>query len=110
MRMERPPLLPAEKKIKEWSIGELQAMRAASRFMLGLGAFTIILSVWLLSLSLNLTPEQKNSAAHQNDWRDGGIVLVVAVAFVGAGWKLRSYVKKSEKQTGRSSKPFGWIP
>jgi len=50
MRMEKPPLLPPEKKIKEWSIGELQAMRAASRFMLGLGAFTIILSVWLLSL------------------------------------------------------------
>ena len=49
------------RKRKEWSIGELQAMRAASRFMIGLGAFAIIVSVWLLVLSLNLTPEQKNS-------------------------------------------------
>lgn len=96
--------------MKKWSIGELQAMRAAGRFMLGLGAFTIILSVWLLTLSLKLTPEQKGSAAHKNDWRDGSIILVVAVVFVGAGWKLRSYVKKCEAQTGQSSKPFGWMP
>ena len=85
-------------------------MRAASRFMIGLGAFAIIVSVWLLVLSLNLTPEQKNSDAHKNDMRDGSIVFVVALAFVGVGWKLRSYLKQCEGQTGQSSKPFGWIP
>ena len=78
--------------------------------MLGFGALTIIVSVWLLSLSFKLTPEEKSSAAHQHDWRDGGIILVAAIAFVGAGWKLRSYVKNTEKQTGQSSKPFGCIP
>src|SRR6185436_3261212 len=108
--MEKPPLLPPEKKIKQWSIGELQAMRAASRFMLGLGILAIVVSIWLLILSLKLTPEQKNSAAHQNDTRDGSIIVVVAVAVVGAGWKLRSYVKKCEKQTNQSAKPFGWMP
>ena len=88
--------------MKKWSVGELQAMRAASRFMLGLGAFAIILSVWLFILSLNLTPEQKNSDAHKNDTRDGSIVFIVAAAFVGVGWKLRSYLKKCERQTGQS--------
>ncbi len=82
-------------------------MRAASGFMIGLGAFAIIISVWLLILSLSLTPEQKISDAHKNDLRDGSIVLIVAVAFVGVGWKLRSYLKKCEHQTGQSSKPFG---
>jgi len=96
--------------MKKWSIGELQAMRAAGRFMLGLGAFTIILSVWLLILSLNLTPEQKNRDAHKNDWRDGGIILVVAVVLAVAGCKLRSYVKKCEEQTGHSPKAFECIP
>ena len=96
--------------MKKWSIGELQALRAAWRFMLGLGAFTIILSIFLLILSLNLTPEQKNSDVHKHDTRDGGIILVVAICFVVAGWKLRSYVRKCEEQTGQSSKPFGWMP
>ena len=96
--------------MKKWSIGELQAMRAAARFLIGLGVFTIILSVWLLVLSLQLTPEQKNSRAHKNDIRDGVIILVLAVVSVGAGWKLRSYVRKCEEQTGQSSKPFGWMP
>lgn len=96
--------------MNKWSIGELQALRAAWRFMLGLGAFTIVLSVFLLILSLNLTPEQKDSDVHKHDTRDGGIILVVAVSFVVAGWKLRSYVRKCEEQTGQSSKPFGWMP
>ena len=96
--------------MKKWSTGELQALRVAWRFMLGLGAFTIILSVFLLILSLNLTPEQKNSDVHKHDTRDGGIILVVAIGFVVAGWKLRSYVRKCEEQTGQSSKPFGWMP
>ncbi len=96
--------------MKKWTVGELQAMRAASRFMIGLGAFAIILSVWLLILSLKLTPEQKNSVAHKNDMRDGSIAFIVAVAFVGVGWKLHSYLKKCEHQTGESSKPFGWMP
>jgi len=99
-----------EKNMKQWSIGELQALRAASRFMLGLGAFTIILSVFLLILSLTLTPEQKNSDVHKHDTRDCGIILVVAIGFVVAGWKLRSYVKQCGQQTGKSSKPFGWMP
>jgi hypothetical protein len=96
--------------MKKWSIGELQAMRAAARFLLGLGVFTIIVSVWLLVLSLKLTPEEKNTNVHKNDTRDGGIVLVLAVVSVGAGWKLRSYVRKCAEQTGQSSKPFGWMP
>ena len=96
--------------MKKWTVGELQAMRAASRFMIGLGALAIIISVWLSVLSLNLTPEQKTSDAHKNDMRDGSIVFIVALAFVGVGWKLRSYLKKCERQTGQSSKPFGWMP
>jgi hypothetical protein len=96
--------------MKKWSIGELQALRVAWRFMLGLGAFTIILSVFLLILSLNLTPEQKTSDVPKHDTIDGGIILVVAVIFVVAGWRLRSHVKKREVQMGCSSKPFGWIP
>lgn len=96
--------------MKKWTVGELQAMRAASRFMIGLGALAIILSVWLLMLYLNLTPEQKSSDPHKNDLRDGTIVVIVAVAFVGVGWKLRSYLKECEHETGQSSKPFGWMP
>ena len=108
--MEKPPLLPPEKKIKQWSIGELQAMRAAWRFMVGLGSLAIIVSVGLLFLFLNLTPEQKSSDVHKHDVMAGIIVLTVAAAFVVAGWKLRSYLKKCERETGQSSKPFGWMP
>jgi hypothetical protein len=96
--------------MKKWSVGELQGMRAGARFLLGLGVLTIIVSVWILSLSLKLTPELKNSDVHKNDLRDGGIILVLAVVSVGAGWKLRSYVRKCEEQAGQSSKPFGWMP
>ncbi|HSY19291.1 MAG TPA: hypothetical protein VK815_13190 [Candidatus Acidoferrales bacterium] len=96
--------------MKKWSIGELQALRAAWRFMFGLGAFTIIISVFLLILSLNLTPEQKDSDVHKHDARDGAFILVAAMGLVIAGWKLRSYVRKCEEQTGQSSKPFGWMP
>ena len=109
-RMEKPPLLPPEKKIKQWSIGELQAMRAAWRFMVGLGSLAIIVSVGLLFLFLNLSPEQKSSDVHKHDVMAGIIVLTVAAAFVVAGWKLRSYLKKCERETGQSSKPFGWMP
>jgi hypothetical protein len=108
--MEKPPPLSPKKSLKKWSVGELQAMRAASRFMIGLGALAIIISIWLLMLSLNLTPEQKISDAHKNDLRDGTILFLVAVAFVGVGWKLRSYLKRCEAQTGQTSKPFGWMP
>jgi uncharacterized membrane protein YidH (DUF202 family) len=76
-----------EKNMKKWSIGELQALRVAWRFMFGFGVFTIIISVFLLVLSLNLTPEQKNSDVHKHDTRDVGIILVVAIGFVVAGWK-----------------------
>ena len=96
--------------MKNWSIGELQALRVAWRFTAGLGVFTIIISVFLLILSLNLTPEQKDSDVHKHDTRNGGIILAVAIGFVVAGWKLRSYVKRCEQQTGKSSKPFGWMP
>ena len=109
-RMEKPPLLPPEKKIKQWSIGELQAMRAAWRFMVGLGSLAIIVSVGLLFLFMNLSPEQKSSDVHKHDVMAGIIVLTVAAAFVVAGWKLRSYLKKCERETGQSSKPFGWMP
>ena len=109
-RMEKPPLLPPEKKIKQWSIGELQAMRAAWRFMVGLGSLAIIVSVGLLFLFLNLSPEQKSSDVHKHDVMAGIIVLTVAAAFVVAGWKLRSYLKNCERETGQSSKPFGWMP
>jgi len=108
--MEKPPLLPPEKKLKQWSIGELQAMRAASRFMIGLGALAIIVSVGLLFLFLNLTPEQKSSDVHKHDVMTGIIYLTVAAAFVVVGWKLRSYLKKCERDTGQTSKPFGWMP
>ena len=96
--------------MKKWTVGELQAMRAAWRFMVGLGALAIIVCIGLLILTQNLTPEEKNSGLHKNDTRDGIIVLIVAVAFVGVGWKLRSYLKKCERETGKSSKPFGWVP
>jgi hypothetical protein len=108
--MEKPPLLPPEKKIKQWSIGELQAMRAAWRFMVGLGSLAIIVSVGLLLLFLNLSPEQKSSDVHKHDVMAGIIVLTVAAAFVVAGSKLRSYLKRCERETGQSSKPFGWMP
>jgi cytochrome bd-type quinol oxidase subunit 1 len=109
-RMEKPPLLPPEKKTKQWSIGELQAMRSAWRFMVGLASLAIIVSLGLLFLFLNLSPEQKSSDVHKHDVMTGMIVLTVAAACVVAGWKLRSYVKKCERETGQSSKPFGWMP
>jgi hypothetical protein len=96
--------------MKNRTVGELQALRAGSWFLMGLGAFAIVISVWLLILSLSLTPEEKNSNVHQNDTRDGIIVIVLAVASVGAGWKLRSYLKACERQTGLSSRPFGRMP
>ena len=108
--MEKPPLLPLEKKVKQWRIGELQAMRAAWRFMVGLGSLAIVVSVGLLILYVNLSPEQKSSDVHKHDVLTGIIILIVAAAFVVAGWKLRSYLKKCERETGLSSKPFGWIP
>jgi hypothetical protein len=108
--MEKPPLLPPEKKIKQWSIGELQAMRAAWRFMVGLGSLAIIVSVGLLFLFMNLSPEQKSSDVHKHDLMAGIIILAVAGAFVVAGWKLRSYLIRCERETGQSSKPFGWMP
>ena len=96
--------------MKKWSVGELQALRADSRFMLGLGGLVIIVAAALLLLYPNLTPEQKDSPVHKNDLMDGAIVAAVAVVAVIGGWKLRSYVKKCEAQTGQSAKPFGWIP
>jgi cytochrome bd-type quinol oxidase subunit 1 len=108
--MEKPPPLPPEQKIKKWRVGELQAMRAAWRFMVGLGSLAIIVSVWLLILFLNLSPEQKSSDVHKHDVITGMIIITVAAAFVVAGWKLRSYLKKCERATGQSSKPFGWVP
>lgn len=108
--MEKPPLLPPKKKTRQWKIGELQAMRAAWRFMVGLGSLAIIVSVWLLVLFLNLSPEQKSSDVHQHDVMTGIIVLIVAATFVVAGWKLRSYLKMCERETGQSAKPFGWMP
>jgi cytochrome bd-type quinol oxidase subunit 1 len=108
--METPPLLPPEKKTKQWSIGELQALRAAWRFMVGLGLLAIIVSVGLLFLYLNLSPEQKSSDVHKHDVMTGIIIITVAAAFVVAGWKLRSYLRKCESATGQSSKPFGWMP
>ena len=108
--MEKPPLLPPENRIKQRSVGELQAIRAAWRFLVGLGSLTIIVSVGLLILFLNLSPEQKRSDVHKHDLMAGMITLTVAAAFVVAGWKLRSYLRKCERETGQSSKPFGWIP
>jgi hypothetical protein len=98
------------KNKKNWSTGELQALRAAWRFMVGLGALAIIVSVGLLILYLNLSPEQKSSDVHQHDVLTGIIIILVAGAIVVAGWKLRSYLKKCERETGQSSKPFGWVP
>ena len=110
-RMEKPPLLPPEKKTKQWSIGELQAMRAAWRFMVGLGSLAIIVSVWLLFLFAKLSPEQKSSDVHKHDVMTGIVILAVAAAaFVVAGRKLRSYLRRCERETGQSSKPFGWMP
>ena len=108
--MEKPPLLPPEQKTKQWSIGELQAIRAAWRFMVGLGSLAIIVSVWLLFLFTTLSPEQKSSDVHKHDVMTGIIILTFAAAFVVAGWKLRSFVRKCERETGQSSKPFGWMP
>jgi hypothetical protein len=96
--------------MKKWTVGELQALRAAWRFLVGLGALAIIVSVGLLILYQNLSPEQKSSDVHKRDVLTGIIILIVAAAFVVAGWKLRSYLKKCERETGQSSKPFGWVP
>ena len=96
--------------MKKWTVGELQALRAAWRFMVGLGALAIIVSVGLLILYLNLSPEEKSSDVHKHDVLTGIIVLIVAAAFVVAGRKLRSYLKKCERETGQSSRPFGWVP
>jgi NhaP-type Na+/H+ or K+/H+ antiporter len=96
--------------MKKWTVGELQALCAAWRFMIGLGTLAIIVSVGLLILYLNLSPEQKSSDVHKHDVLTGIIVLLVVGAIVVAGWKLRSYLKKCESETGQSSKPFGWVP
>jgi len=96
--------------MKKWTVGELQALRGAWRFMVGLGALAIIVSVGLLILYLNLSPEQKSSDVHKHDVLTGIIILLVAGVIVVAGWKLRSYLKKCESETGQSSKPFGWVP
>jgi NhaP-type Na+/H+ or K+/H+ antiporter len=96
--------------MKKWTVGELQALRAAWRFMIGLGSLAIIVSVGLLILYLNLSPEQKSSDVHKHDVLTGIIIILVAGAIVVAGWKLRLYLKKCESETGQSSKPFGWVP
>lgn len=97
--------------MKKWSVGELQALRVASRFMLGMGGLGIIVTAALLLLLYpNLTPEQKDSPVHKNDLMDGAIVGVVSAIAIIGGWKLHSYVKKYEAQTGQSAKPFGWMP
>ena len=96
--------------MKKWTVGELQAFRWAWRWMIGLGALAIIVSVGLLMLYQNLSPEQKSSDVHKHDVLTGIIIILVAGAFVVAGWKLRSYLKKCERETGQSSKPFGWVP
>jgi hypothetical protein len=96
--------------MKKRTVGELQAMRAAWRFMVGLGALAIIVTVGLLILFVNLSPEQKSSDVHKHDVLTGIIILMVAAAFLVGGWKLRSYLQKCERETGQSSKPFGWMP
>jgi len=96
--------------MKKWTVGELQAFRAAWRFLVGLGTLAIIVSVGILILYWNLSPEDKSSDLHKNDVVTGSIILVVAALFVGGGWKLRSYLKSCERKTGESSKPFGWVP
>ena len=96
--------------MKKWTVGELQALRVAWRFMVGLGSLAIIVSVGLLILYLNLSPEQKSSDVHKHDMLTGIIILLVAGAIVVAGWKLRSYLKKCASKTDQSSKQFGWVP
>jgi hypothetical protein len=96
--------------MKKWTVGELQAIRAAWRFMFGFGSLGIIATVWIFILSLSLTPEQLASDIHKNDRRNCGIALVVAIALIVSGWKLRSYLRKCEQASGKSSKPFGLIP
>lgn len=96
--------------MKKWSVGELQALRAASRFLMGMGLLAIIVSGFLLVLFIKLPPEEKNNDIHQHDVRDGSIVIAIAACSVVAGWKLRLFVKKLEAQTGKSAKPFGWVP
>lgn len=88
----------------------MQALRAAWRFLIGLGALATIVTVGLLILYVNLSPDQKSSDVHKHDVLTGIIILIVAAAFVVAGWKLRAYLKKCERETGQSSKPFGWMP
>jgi len=100
----------SKEKMKKWTVGELQALRAAWRFMCGLGSLAIIVSIGLFCLSFTLTPEQLASNVHRNDMISCAVILVVAVAFVVVGWKLRSYVRKCEQESGQSSKPFGWMP
>lgn len=95
--------------MKKWSVGELQALRAASRFLMGMGALAIIVSGFLLVLFVQLTPEQKQSDIHKNDPITGGIIVIVSAGAIWAGWKLRSFVKKLEAQTGQSAKPFGQL-
>ena len=96
--------------MKKWSVGELQALRAASRFLMGLGLLAIVISGFLLVLYLNLAPEEKNNDVHLHDMRNGAIIIAVAICSLVAGLKLRWFVKKLEAQTGKSAKPFGWIP
>jgi hypothetical protein len=96
--------------MKKWSVGELQALRAASRFLMGMGLLATIVCGSLLVLFAKLTPEDKQSDIHKNDPLIGGIAIVLAVGAVWAGWKLGSFVKKCEVQTGQSSKPFGRVP
>jgi hypothetical protein len=96
--------------MKNWNVGELQAMRVASRFLMGLGLFAIIVSAFLLVLFTKLPPEEKNNDVHKHDIRNAGIVIAIAACSVVAGWKLRSFVKKLEAQTDKSAKPFGWVP
>jgi len=96
--------------MKKWTVGELQALRAAWRFTIGLGALAIIVTVGLLILFVNLSPEQKASDVHKHDVLTGIIILIVGAAIMVAGWKLRSYMKKCERETGQTSKPFGWVP
>lgn len=64
--------------------------------------FTILLCGGLLIITMK---EQNN-----RDKRDAGIILVVGAVFAGMGWKLSSYLRKYETETGQSSKPFGWMP
>jgi hypothetical protein len=96
--------------MKKWSVGELQALRVASRFLMGVGVLAIIVIGFILILFLKLTPEEKHSDIHKNDPISGGIVAIIAAGSVIGGWKLRAFVNKSEVQTGQLAKPFGWVP